>query len=404
MKDLPKDIKIHIKRAKGLRLSRDEKDDLRNILFTRIHEENRSAPAAADRAGWSFLLTIWTRARAIGVMASAAIVVGFVGGTSVAAQGALPGDMLYPVKTQVNERVAGVLYLGAEARAQREVELVERRLEEVRAVVALDDDSGERVAAAEARLAVHLDRLKEHAAHLEADGRADDAISATSRAEVALEAVADALMHRPSDDRSGVAVGPGTVLRERGQDMSHVREEAEQRTSLSENVIRSADRAQQDAYDLITKAEQMIATGRSVNGAQVRLENAQDLFAEGEAHIEVERYSEAYRTFRQSARIAQGIVFSLENRLNIPVGGVRLEPGVTGDSDTDQRAPVEGGRPELDSDPTPESVSESERSGDDGDPDERHEERSPETGDGLPTDLDIDSDLQGEVSVGGVSL
>lgn len=53
------------------------------------------------------------------------------GSVTFAAEGALPGDLLYPVKTEINERVRGTATFTAQAKAAWEVRLVERRLEEM---------------------------------------------------------------------------------------------------------------------------------------------------------------------------------------------------------------------------------------------------------------------------------
>ena len=55
-------------------------------------------------------------------------------GTSFAAQGALPGDFLYPVKTDVNENVRGAFALSADAEANLQADLLEERLEEAQAL------------------------------------------------------------------------------------------------------------------------------------------------------------------------------------------------------------------------------------------------------------------------------
>ncbi len=51
-------------------------------------------------------------------------------GTSFAAQGATPGDLLYPIKTNVNESVASSLAVGADAQARFEAKVLEERLAE----------------------------------------------------------------------------------------------------------------------------------------------------------------------------------------------------------------------------------------------------------------------------------
>jgi hypothetical protein len=51
-------------------------------------------------------------------------------GTSFAAQGAVPGDFLYPVKTEVNENIRGAVAIGANAEARLQADLLAERLEE----------------------------------------------------------------------------------------------------------------------------------------------------------------------------------------------------------------------------------------------------------------------------------
>jgi hypothetical protein len=63
--------------------------------------------------------------------AFAAVLIAALGtGTAYAAQGALPGDLLYPVKININERVEVKLALGDTAKAQAEAALAGRRVSE----------------------------------------------------------------------------------------------------------------------------------------------------------------------------------------------------------------------------------------------------------------------------------
>ena len=52
------------------------------------------------------------------------------GGVSIAAEGALPGDGLYPVKISINEKVVAAFSVSVDAAANWEARLAERRLEE----------------------------------------------------------------------------------------------------------------------------------------------------------------------------------------------------------------------------------------------------------------------------------
>ncbi len=57
-------------------------------------------------------------------------------GTSFAAQGAVPGDFLYPIKTEVNENVRSAFAFGTNAEARLQADLLEERLEEAQTLYA----------------------------------------------------------------------------------------------------------------------------------------------------------------------------------------------------------------------------------------------------------------------------
>ncbi len=119
------------------------------------------------------------------------------GGTSVAAAQSLPGDILYPVKTEINEPVRGWFYLDAEAKAEFEAWLAERRNDELarletRAEAGLSSDERRERALeartrAEALFETHVDRLNLLADRLEEEGRTE----AAARIDASLNHVLD---------------------------------------------------------------------------------------------------------------------------------------------------------------------------------------------------------------------
>ncbi len=70
------------------------------------------------------------------VLAPLAVVFLISSGTTYAAEGALPGDTLYPVKVYVNESVVLSLARTPEAKAEAHASLAERRVEEAQALAA----------------------------------------------------------------------------------------------------------------------------------------------------------------------------------------------------------------------------------------------------------------------------
>lgn len=109
-----------------------------------------------------------------------AVLVG--GGTSFAAEGALPGDMLYPIKVEVNEEVKGAFAFGSEADARLQAKLVAERLEEAEELAAEGMLTAEVAAEIEARMKAHAESARTESAEAEANG--DSETAATIRAEL----------------------------------------------------------------------------------------------------------------------------------------------------------------------------------------------------------------------------
>ena len=112
----------------------------------------------------------------------------FGGGASAAAENALPGEILYPVKVAVNEQVVGWLSVSEEAKAKWEAKMAERRLEEAEELSAkqrLDADVKTEI---EARFKAHADRVAVRIDNLEAKENFEAASDVASNFEVALRA------------------------------------------------------------------------------------------------------------------------------------------------------------------------------------------------------------------------
>jgi len=137
MKNLLKQLK---KGSREVRLTADEKSVMRQSLaqFARKNPIMHTSRANSSRvvvSPYSFM----RKARGWR-MVSATVIGGIlIGGTvSFAAEGALPGNVLYPVKTELNERVRSVAAVTPQAKAEWDVKLVERRLTEMKEVGLLE--------------------------------------------------------------------------------------------------------------------------------------------------------------------------------------------------------------------------------------------------------------------------
>ena len=131
--------------AAKLRLSAQEKSAMKARIF------GVPAPVAmAPQSSPYFIFSYqFLQARVLAPMMVLLVV--FVGaGTAGAAQGSLPGDLLYPVKISVNEAVEVALATTPVAKAEVSAKLAERRVEEAEVLASrgeLTPEAGEELAA-----------------------------------------------------------------------------------------------------------------------------------------------------------------------------------------------------------------------------------------------------------------
>ena len=165
-----------IQQLRSITLSDTERARLRAALVAHMHE-NEASP-------WMWLF----HAKRVQVFAlSLVIVVGYGSSITLAAEGALPGDILYPIKTRVSEPV--VRLITATSPAAFETNLLEKRLEEAETL-----DTGEKLRPElkeAVREIVHKQSIKAEESVLEEDTQREDINSGEERgnSERALEGV-----------------------------------------------------------------------------------------------------------------------------------------------------------------------------------------------------------------------
>lgn len=124
-------LKQFKKGSREIRLTTEEKSVMRQTLVQFARENPIVHTSRAVISPYSFM----RKARGFKILSATVIGGILIGGTvSFAAEGALPGDVLYPVKTEVNERVRSAIAVTPQAKAGWDVVLVERRLSEMKEV------------------------------------------------------------------------------------------------------------------------------------------------------------------------------------------------------------------------------------------------------------------------------
>lgn len=163
MSDLTPQLEKMMENAKRVTLSRMEKDAMR----THVEEFVRANP---KRGG--MIPSPWVAGRFL-MMAHKPVAFALVlllivgGGTAYAAEGALPGDALYPIKVNVVEEAVAAVQVSDTAKAQWAAQRAERRLTEATTLT----DSGRMTDEKQAEIQERFDHLaqavEEHTKHVE---------------------------------------------------------------------------------------------------------------------------------------------------------------------------------------------------------------------------------------------
>lgn len=161
--------------AKHARLSSVEKEEIKSALF---HHMSANPVNIHYSIPSPFNIYNFRNKKSI----SALVLGGLLMGSSVsfAAENTVPGDVLFPVKIHVNEAVRGATAVTQKAKAEWEIRLVERRLEEVEKLAVAQNVPVEVRQIAEQNLESYAGRVKNRIAKFENDEDDEDALVTAS--------------------------------------------------------------------------------------------------------------------------------------------------------------------------------------------------------------------------------
>lgn len=203
--------------AKNIQLSNSEKTLVRERLVNfvetnpvRNKEALRLNNAKAIVSPWSYnWFSLFINHKTMPLALIALLFVG--GGVSFAAQGSLPGDALYPVKVNFNEKIEATLSVSAESNANLEAKLAERRLIEAEKLAGDNKLDAETSLEIKQRFEAHALRVDERIEKL-SDRDVLVALDVASRFETSLKAHEAVLAKLESKTESADASGNSLTL------------------------------------------------------------------------------------------------------------------------------------------------------------------------------------------------
>lgn len=202
-------LKQFEKNAHKVRLTADEKSAMRGELLRYIEmhpakstpNTNRGFSKARQSIPSPFSIGSLRSRKTLPVFAIAALLMG--GSTSFAAEGSLPGDILYPVKIHVNEAFRGAVAVSPKAKADWEVRLVERRLEEIEKLATTPSASPVIREVAQASFKHYADQVSVRIAKFEEDHDDEDALQTAGSL--------SSMLHEHEDTLSALALQSAAV-------------------------------------------------------------------------------------------------------------------------------------------------------------------------------------------------
>ena len=296
-----KTLKQLFNEARQLSLTAEEKAQAKHILRAQMALQPLAKPTLL---GWRLLFKPLTLVAVVVLLLS--------GGVSLAAEKALPGEFLYPVKVNFNEEMRALWAISATAKANLDTELATRRLEEAEKLSAQAKLSPQVRVQLETKFQAHVERVKTQVAKV-ASQDTEAAAAVTADFEASLKAHNQILTELSgTNKRQAQELQPILVkVMVEQQVASDERVKADKKTAARADVEAVAEGRREAAKNKIEEVEGFIQKQTERSGVEVmarakaRLAQARKLFAEGEAKLFAEDYNAAFKLFGQAHTTAQ---------------------------------------------------------------------------------------------------
>lgn len=224
------------------------------------------------------------------------------GGTTLAAEYAIPGDLLYPVKTEVNENLKGALALGGAAEGRLQARLVQERLLEAEELAAKGRLTAEAATSLSARIKEHFDT----AAEMAAEGDIDSSAAVQASLEGSLRGSFATL----------TALNASVPGNNAASLLTHIRTHADIASRAQADVVVDAE-SEKGVKDTLDHAERILERAKDAvedardslsAEAHARIEagykDAVSAHAEAKARVGQEAHLDAYRSAQRAIREA----------------------------------------------------------------------------------------------------
>lgn len=292
----------------------------RRAIRERIAAYMDAHPARGEIAGrWAFrpsadgFFALRLRARVLAPSLAIFALLAATGGTVYAAEASLPGDFLYTLKVEVNERVWTALTLTAEGRARWSVRQAERRAEEAEQLLVTGRLNAETENQLARKIQQHVQTAAVQQGELKAHGRSTTVAEISARLQGSLQAHQQVITQLRLENEGATEAGANlnAAMAQSAAAVAAMRTDAQAAVNGSPNVAAAAAGRLRAAEQKIEAVERFLErkgpqAGAALSAeAAVKLEAAKETINAGKADLEAEVFGEAFGSFQNAQTAAQ---------------------------------------------------------------------------------------------------
>jgi hypothetical protein len=255
-----------------------------------------------QKSPFAYLLVSFKRNMAIALII--ALILG--GGTSFAAESALPGDALYPIKISVNEEVRGWVAFTDQAEANLEANLAKKRLEEAESLSAEGRLDTKTQVELKAKFEDHAKRFEERASKLQDKNDGKTSLEVYSNFEANLKAHADILARMESNTTAVNSILGAVRLKINSSSEAKATTSAEvsANQSSAEGKMKAAENKITEVKNFIARKDTEVSASVKAE-AEARIKLSETTFARGKTELEAKEYAKAFISFQEAMMLAQ---------------------------------------------------------------------------------------------------
>lgn len=246
-----------------------------------------------------------------------------LGGTSFAAEKALPGDVLFPVKLNVNEHVQGWLSVSDEAKANWEIALANRRLSEAEELAVKSKLDVKTETKIESNFEKHANKAQERIAKL-ASVDVKTAADIAANLQTSLEAH-DRILINISTSKGGDNKSQPSVLmlkiKAETKEVSDERVKNENELKTGTDIQTAAEGRLNSAENKLAEVQKFIENKKADVSAetmvqiQTQLKTVADLIVQGKIKLNAKEYGQAFTLFGQAKAKAQEVKLLIKAKI-----------------------------------------------------------------------------------------